>query len=60
MREEAGLTQSALSPKLGLHPSLIHRPEAVERRIAPIEFAQWQERVALNRWTRWRSSNHSR
>ena len=41
MRDDAGLTQRQLGPLLGLDPSLIHRSEAGERRVTPIEFAQW-------------------
>ena len=41
MREEAGLTQRDLAGRLKIHNSMIHRSEIGDRRIDPIEFADW-------------------
>ena len=41
MRTEAGLTQRALGLKLRMHHSMVHRSEIGDRRIDPVEFAEW-------------------
>jgi transcriptional regulator with XRE-family HTH domain len=41
MREAAGLTLRELGPKIGMHPSMVHRSEIGDRRIDPVEFARW-------------------
>ena len=40
-REKAGLTQRALAAKLGRVHSYVFKVEAGERRIDPLEFAEW-------------------
>lgn len=41
MREEAALTQRELAEKLKMHHSMVHRSEIADRRIDPVEFANW-------------------
>lgn len=41
MREKANLTQRDLGKALGIHNTMIHRTEIGDRRIDPLEFAQW-------------------
>ncbi|MGE3182354.1 MAG: helix-turn-helix domain-containing protein [Phycisphaerae bacterium] len=41
MREEASLTQRELAEKVKMHPSMVHRSEIGDRRIDPVEFANW-------------------
>ena len=40
-REEAGLTQRALAAKLKRVHSYVFKVEAGERRVDPLEFAEW-------------------
>ncbi len=41
MRMEAGLTQRELALKLRMHNTMVHRSEIGDRRIDPVEFAEW-------------------
>lgn len=41
MREQAGLTQRELAEMLKIHGSMVHRSEIGDRRIDPVEFADW-------------------
>lgn len=41
MRERAGLSQRALATELGIHNTMVHRTEIGDRRIDPVEFAEW-------------------
>ncbi|MEM7204091.1 MAG: helix-turn-helix transcriptional regulator [Planctomycetota bacterium] len=41
MREEAQLTQRELATRLKMHNSMVHRSEIGDRRIDPVEFAEW-------------------
>jgi len=41
LRTEAQLTQRDLAEKLGMHNSMVHRSEIGDRRIDPVEFADW-------------------
>lgn len=41
VREAAGLTQRALGAKIKLHGTMVHRCETGDRRIDPVEFADW-------------------
>ena len=41
MRVDAGLTQRSLAERLGIHNTMVHRSEIGDRRIDPVEFAEW-------------------
>lgn len=41
MRTNAGLTQRDLAAKLKMHNTMVHRSEIGDRRIDPVEFANW-------------------
>lgn len=41
MREGAGLTQRDLAIRLKMHNTMVHRSEIGDRRIDPVEFADW-------------------
>jgi transcriptional regulator with XRE-family HTH domain len=41
MRDKAGLTQRDLAIKLKMHNTMVHRSEIGDRRIDPVEFAEW-------------------
>jgi transcriptional regulator with XRE-family HTH domain len=41
MREEAKLTQRDLAVRLQMHNTMVHRSEIGDRRIDPVEFADW-------------------
>ena len=41
LRKEAGLTQRDLADRLEMHNSMVHRSEIGDRRIDPVEFADW-------------------
>ena len=40
-RNDAGLTQRELADRLRRPPSIVHKCEAAERRIDPLEFIEW-------------------
>ena len=41
MREHARLSQRALGAAMHLHHTMVHRSETGDRRIDPVEFADW-------------------
>lgn len=41
MRTDAGLTQRDLAERLKMHNTMVHRSEIGDRRIDPVEFADW-------------------
>lgn len=41
MRTDAELTQRDLAAKLKIHNTMVHRSEIGDRRIDPVEFADW-------------------
>lgn len=41
MRDDAGLSQRDLALKLRMHNTMVHRSEIGDRRIDPVEFADW-------------------
>ncbi|MCC7290430.1 MAG: helix-turn-helix transcriptional regulator [Phycisphaerales bacterium] len=41
MRTDAGLTQRDLAERLRMHNTMVHRSEIGDRRIDPVEFAEW-------------------
>ena len=41
MRTQSGLTQRDLAKLIKMHNTMVHRSEIGDRRIDPIEFAEW-------------------
>jgi transcriptional regulator with XRE-family HTH domain len=48
LRAEAGLTQRQLAKALEQSPSYVHKSETGERRVDPVEFAEWCKALKLD------------